>query len=93
MLSRLSPNLKKEKDLWNKILLCVEVGDKVRFKYGKAIWSVYALPSVTRGGFQLQVIKLKRFVRSKMSIVGYRIDYKEVWQGTKEYRNLRIVSK
>ena len=96
MLSRLSPNLKKEKDLWNKILLCVEVGDKVRFKHGRVTWEIYFIKQLPTG---MQCLKLRRMARYKnypsISWNPYfdTMVFKDVFQGTEEYRNMRIVSK
>ena len=80
----------KDEELWSRILLVVEIGDIVRFKYGRTEWRVDALCTVTYKKLPRQVIKL---VRERRGQRGWMVThlYKEVWQGTKEYRNMRIV--
>jgi len=77
-----------EEDLWNKILLVVQVGDVVRFKYGKVDWHVLAVSKLPRSNRQW--IKLYRQRRGPM---GWMVEtlYKEVLQGTVGYRQIRIV--
>ena len=80
----------KDEELWSRILLVVEIGDIVRFKHGRTEWRVDALDTVTYKKLPRQVIKL---VRERRERLGWTIThlYKEVWQGTEEYRNMRIV--
>lgn len=77
---------KKDEELWNKILLVVEVGDLVRFKYGKSIWKVLATRMINGKHW----IKVMRARRGRFGWATYTY-YKEVWQGTCEYKNMRIV--
>ena len=80
----------KDEELWNKMLLVVEVGDKVRFKYGKVTWEVLTIGTVAGK----QWIRVRRFC-VHISDLTHRMwsetFVKEVWQGTEEYRNIRIV--
>jgi len=75
-----------EKDPRNRTLLCVEVGDIVRFKNGKVAWEVYAI--LNRNG--KQHIKLRRWRTSGLGRRKRRV-CRTVVQGTPEYYGLRIV--
>lgn len=77
----------KDEELWNKILLVVQVGDVIRFKYGRVDWHVRGITLFKDGR---QWIKLYRHRRGRMGWMVQTI-YKEILQGTEEYRNVRIV--
>ena len=78
----------KDEELWNKILLVVEIGDIVRFKYGHTNWTVMTINRLSSP--KKYWIRLSRRKRRRLGW-GYETIYKEVWQGTEEYRNIRIV--
>ena len=76
----------KEEEVWNRILLCLEVGDIVRFKHGKVDWKVLAISNFDNK----QYIKLRRLRKSRR---GWHTDYLYKWvvQGSPGYYKLRIV--
>jgi len=76
----------KEEEIWNRILLCLEVGDIVRFKNGKVNWEVFAISNFNGK----QQIKLRRLRNSKFGWRRYYI-YKWITQGSSAYYKLRIV--
>jgi len=79
----------KDEDIWNKILLVVQEGDRVRFKHGRTVWDVILTGNGKNGHWILVKRNIKH--RDKRTIPWCEYIQEIVQQGTQEYRNLRIV--
>lgn len=78
----------KDEELWNKILLVVQAEDIVRFKYGKVDWTVLYIGQLSNGKQYLKLRRQRYLTAHSMYREGV---YKTVFQGTPEYRKIRIV--
>lgn len=83
----------KDEDIWNKILLVVQVGDQVRFKRGRTVWKVILTGHGKNGHFILIKRSITHHVNhtTRWNVPWYEYVQEIVQQGTQEYRNLRIV--
>jgi hypothetical protein len=83
----------KDEEIWNKVLLTIHQGDYIRFKNGKVRWFVRLKGKDKRGNY---LYLLRNIVHTVNKTVRWNVPWTEitskiVYEGTDEYRNLRIV--
>jgi len=80
-----------DEDLWNRILLVVEVGDNIRFKHGKTTWKVLRIYTFQKSHYILVARVIHHRLLKGRPCSWNESRQKRIRQGTWEYRNIRII--